>query len=156
MTEPKPTFDALGTSGATFERLETFESPPGVRAVILESDELSALCPVTMQPDSYTVLIELVGTPRLLESKSLKLYLGTFRNQGIFCETLAAQIAEAVYGVVGGGRVIVNVIQKRRGGIKIQAAAMQPTQPDQGDDDILSFFREQIMGERRGRDGGSD
>ncbi len=73
-------FVALGHPGSDhFAGLETFANP-GVAVVELESDELTAVCPVTGQPDLYVATIEYEPETLCLESKSLKLYLNRFRD----------------------------------------------------------------------------
>ena len=69
-------FDALGqkVTGPS-RKLEVFPKPEGVEKVVLESDEVSSLCPVTGQPDWETVVIEFAPDKYCIESKSLKLYL---------------------------------------------------------------------------------
>ena len=83
---------------------------------------MSALCPVTSQPDWYRVQIAYVPRERCIESKSLKLYLQSFRNEGIFCEAFAVRIAGELSEALG-CPVDVTVIQKARGGITIEAGA---------------------------------
>ena len=58
----------------------------------MTSDELAAVCPITGQPDLYLASVEYSPSDRCLESKSLKLYLKGFRNEGHFCEALAVRI----------------------------------------------------------------
>jgi 7-cyano-7-deazaguanine reductase len=116
---------ALGQPGfEAFAGLETFANP-GVSHVELTSDELTALCPVTGQPDLYVATIEYRPGPRCLESKSLKLYLSRFRNEGRFCEALAvairADVADALE--LAPDKVRVTLRQKSRGGITITATA---------------------------------
>ena len=83
---------------------------------MLESDEVTSLCPVTGQPDWETVRIEFEPGPYCIESKSLKLYLWSFREEGAFCEALAARIAQDVYEACKPAWVKVTVTQKPRGG----------------------------------------
>src|SRR6266511_3327949 len=74
-------FVALGQAGSdAYVGLETFENP-GVARVELASDELTAVCPITGQPDMYLATIEYEPGPLCLESKSLKLYLASYRNE---------------------------------------------------------------------------
>ena len=115
-------FRALGVPGATFVGLETFPAPQTVTRVELESDEVSAVCPITGQPDWYRVRIAYVPGERCVESKSLKLYLQSFRNEGIFCEAFAARIARDLSETLE-CPVNVTVVQKARGGITIEATA---------------------------------
>jgi 7-cyano-7-deazaguanine reductase len=103
--------------------LDTFELPESMWTVVYTSDEFTAVCPITGQPDYYTVRIELVG-PRGIESKSLKLYLGAFRNEGSFCEALADTIASDVALVTNAHSVQVALLQKSRGGITIEATSI--------------------------------
>ena len=118
-------FVALGHAGSEhYAGLEAFPSP-GVSHVSLTSDELVAVCPVTGQPDFYTAAIEFWPGPLCLESKSLKLYLASYRNEGVFCEALAVQIRDDVAAALElpADKVRVTLTQKARGGITIAATA---------------------------------
>jgi len=117
-------FVALGHPGSDrYAGLETFANP-GVAVVELESDELTAVCPVTGQPDLYVATIEYEPDARCLESKSVKLYLNSFRDQGHFCEALAVRIRDDVASALQLpiDRVSVTLVQKARGGITITAS----------------------------------
>ena len=118
-------FVALGRPGSdAYAGLETFANP-GVSHVEMTSDELTAVCPITTQPDLYIATIEYWPQRLCLESKSLKLYLSSFRNEGAFCEALAVRIrddaAEALE--LPSDKVRVTLEQKARGGITIPATA---------------------------------
>jgi 7-cyano-7-deazaguanine reductase len=118
-------FVALGHPGSErYAGLETFPNP-GVSRVEMRSDELTAVCPVTSQPDLYVASIEYWPEALCLESKSLKLYLSSFRNEGAFCEALAVRmrddIAEALR--LPPDKVRVTLEQKARGGITITAVS---------------------------------
>ena len=118
-------FVALGHAGSEhYAGLETFTNP-GVSHLELSSDELTAVCPVTGQPDLYLVTIECRPRPLCLESKSLKLYLSRFRNEGHFCEALAVKIRDDVAEALelSTEKVSVTLEQKARGGITITATA---------------------------------
>src|ERR1022692_2898045 len=118
-------FVALGHAGSDhYAGLETFPNP-GVSQVEMTSDELTAMCPVTGQPDYYTATIEYAPEGLCLESKSLKLYLAGFRNEGHFCEGLAVKIRDDVAEALGipPDRTTVTLTQKARGGITIDAVA---------------------------------
>jgi 7-cyano-7-deazaguanine reductase len=117
-------FVALGHAGSdAYAGLEAFPNP-GVDHVELVSDELTAMCPVTNQPDFYTATIEYRAGTLCLESKSLKIYLSRFRDQGAFCEALAVQIRDEVAAALelGTADVHVSLRQKARGGITITAS----------------------------------
>jgi 7-cyano-7-deazaguanine reductase len=116
-------FVALGKPGSEhFAGLEAFPNP-GVSHVEMTSDELTAVCPVTGQPDLYVATIEYWPGPLCIESKSLKLYLTGFRDEGHFAEALAVKIrddaAEALQ--LASDKVRVTLRQKSRGGITITA-----------------------------------
>jgi 7-cyano-7-deazaguanine reductase len=68
--------------------LETFVNPhPDVDYVVrLTAPEFTTLCPITGQPDFATLIVDYVPGTCLVESKSLKLFLWSFRNHGIFHE----------------------------------------------------------------------
>ena len=124
MTETNE-FVALGHAGSErYAGLETFANP-GVSRVEMTSDELTAVCPITGQPDLYLASIEYEPGPLCLESKSLKLYLSGYRNEGAFCEALAVRIRDDVADSLELTRekVRVTLKQKARGGITITALA---------------------------------
>lgn len=91
----------------------------------MTSDELTAVCPITGQADFYIVRITYSPKKRCLESKSLKLYLSHFRNEGAFAEALAVRIRDDVAAALKLHReaVTVKLTQKPRGGITINATA---------------------------------
>lgn len=68
--------------------LETFQNPHPQRdyRVKFNCPEFTALCPVTGQPDFATIYITFIPDERMVESKSLKLYLFSYRNHGAFHE----------------------------------------------------------------------
>jgi 7-cyano-7-deazaguanine reductase len=120
----KEEFVALGHAGSdAYAGLETFPNP-GVDRVELVSDELTAVCPITGQPDFYTATIDYRPGGACIESKSLKIYLSRFRDQGAFCEALAVQIRDEVAAALelGPADVHVTLRQKARGGITISAS----------------------------------
>lgn len=103
-------------------RREAFPSPE-IQLVTLEATEFTSICPRTGQPDFGSVTIEYVPAERCLESKALKYYLWSYRDEGAFCETLAGRIAEDVVFAIAPRFVRVLVRQNVRGGIAIVAVA---------------------------------
>jgi 7-cyano-7-deazaguanine reductase len=77
-------------------RLETVPNPhPDARYLVrFTCPEFTSLCPVTAQPDFAHLVIDYVPNERLVESKSLKLFLGSFRNYGAFHEDCTLLIAK--------------------------------------------------------------
>ena len=123
MKRPLPHTAALGRKVTRFSKFDTFAKPPGVVSVTCISDEVTANCPVTSQPDWYKVEIYYVPTLLCVESKSLKLYLQSFRNEGHFCEKFASIIAYDIKKALETGFVRVTITQKARGGVSIVAEA---------------------------------
>jgi 7-cyano-7-deazaguanine reductase len=117
-------FTILGkTTKDPVRKLETFEKPASITVVTMKSDEVTSLCPITGQPDYQNVIVEYAPDKFCIESKSLKLYLWSFRNEGCFCETLTEQIANDFFKACEPIWCKVTVIQKPRGGIEITSTA---------------------------------
>lgn len=87
--------------------------------VTFETSELQALCPAVSgtQPDLYRCIIEYRAETRSIESKSLKLWLVTFRDQRIFAENLAAEIGTTIDKLDGLTLEHVTLTQNVRGGL---------------------------------------
>lgn len=117
-------FKALGkeVTGPSKE-LETFPRPEHVTVVRFTSDELTSFCPVTGQPDFNTVEIEYHPDARCVESKSLKRYLWSFRDECLFGETLASTIAADVNRALAPHYCRVTLAQNIRGGLQMTALA---------------------------------
>ena len=103
--------------------LETFKAPDGIHKVKFTTDEITALCPLTGQPDWYQLELEYGPNELCLESKSLKLYLLTYRNQGDFCEAVASQMRDHFVVACKPKWLMVTLIAAARGGIDITATA---------------------------------
>ena len=82
--------------------LETVPNPhPGRHYVVrFTCPEFTSLCPVTGQPDFAHIVIDYIPRAWLVESKSLKLYLGSFRNHGAFHEDCTVRIGKDLVGVL--------------------------------------------------------
>jgi 7-cyano-7-deazaguanine reductase len=76
-------------------RLETVPNPhPGLLYLVrFTCPEFTSLCPITGQPDFAHLVIDYVPDEKILESKSLKLFLGSFRNHGAFHEDCTLRVA---------------------------------------------------------------
>ncbi len=108
------------------DHVETFPAPEGCSKVVFSTDEVTSLCPVTGQPDISSVRIEYEPAARCIESKSLKLYLWSFRDREVFAERLAVEIADEVWTQAAPARVHVVVTQHVRGGIVTETHAIRP------------------------------
>ncbi len=76
--------------------LQTFENPHPGRDYLIrhEAEEFTSLCPVTGQPDFGRIVVEYVAEGMCIELKSLKLYLQSYRNEGIYYEDVTNRILE--------------------------------------------------------------
>ena len=92
-------------------------------SVALECTEFTCRCPVTNQPDWAKIYIEYEPRELLVESKSVKLYLETYREVGIFHEHLAIRILDDLIEALDPYKVEVRVVFNSRGGIAITATA---------------------------------
>ena len=101
-----------------YGNLETFPVD-GPTRITFHSEEFQALCPAVkgIQPDIYDLKISYTAVTHAIESKSLKLWLVTYRNERIFAEHLAAMVHNKIDDIEGVTDVSVTMIQNIRGGI---------------------------------------
>ena len=96
------------------------ENPTGVKASVrITAPEFTSLCPITGQPDFATIEIEYEPRGLIVESKSLKLYLGQFRQQGEFHEGCINRIANDLVLLLEPEWLTVTGKFSPRGGISI-------------------------------------
>lgn len=128
--ERHPDTDGLTVLGSTvrhaIDHVECFPAPAGCAEVRFRTDEVSSLCPVTGQPDLSSVEIVYEPDALCVESKSLKLYLWSFRDRAVFAEALAAEIATEIHSSAAPRRVRVTVTQQPRGGITVETVSELP------------------------------
>ncbi len=90
MTDPADLGDLTHLGGETgpSRKLEAFPNHHRDRSYVvrLETDEFTCICPVTGQPDFATIKVAYITDEKILESKSFKLYIWSFRNEGVFHE----------------------------------------------------------------------
>lgn len=103
-------------------KAEAFPAPD-VQSVTLTATEFTSICPRTGQPDFGNVVVEYTPGERCIESKALKFYLWSYRDEGAFCESLAARIADDIVYAIHPKLVRVQVNQNVRGGIALLAVA---------------------------------
>lgn len=106
-------------------KLESFPNPyPGKSyRVTFDCPEFTSMCPVTGQPDFARIKIQYVPKKACIESKSLKLYLGSFRSQGQFAETIVNRILDDVVAAIKPHYIVVKGDFSPRGGIGIEVVA---------------------------------
>ena len=119
--------DLLGQSAQQYpttyapDILEAFPNkhPDNDYMVTLTCPEFTSLCPKTGQPDFAHIIINYIPGPRLVESKSLKLYLFSFRNHGDFHEDCINIIMKDLKKLMDPKYIEVKGIFTPRGGIAI-------------------------------------
>jgi 7-cyano-7-deazaguanine reductase len=92
--------------------------------------EFTSLCPVTGQPDFARIVIDYAPAAWLIESKSLKLYLGAFRNHGAFHEDCTLAIAKTIVAVAEPTWLRIGAYWYPRGGIPIDVFWQTGAPPD--------------------------
>ena len=92
--------------------------------------EFTSLCPVTGQPDFARLVIDYAPADWLIESKSLKLYLGSFRNHGGFHEDVTLSIAKRIVAVAEPTWLRIGGYWYPRGGIPIDVFWQTGAAPD--------------------------
>jgi len=100
--------------------LDTFPNP-GVDGVTFFTKEFTSLCPITGQPDWCDVYISYNPSKLCVESKSLKLYLQSYRNEKGFVESLTRRIIDDLRYVLNPLFIFVSLTSTPRGGILIKA-----------------------------------
>jgi len=105
--------------------LETFPNhhPGRDYVVTLKTDEFTCVCPATGQPDFAALTIRYIPDQRILESKSLKLYLWSYRNQGVFHEHVSNVILDDLVAALAPRWCEVVAEFAVRGGIAITVQA---------------------------------
>jgi len=127
----------LGRFSAGFDSpdLAVLERVPNPQADMLylarfTAPEFTSLCPVTGQPDFAHLVIDYAPDQWLIESKSLKLYLASFRNHGAFHEDCTLAIARKIVEVAAPRWLRIGGYWYPRGGIPIDIFYQTGPAPD--------------------------
>jgi 7-cyano-7-deazaguanine reductase len=99
--------------------LETFANPAPQRdyLVHLEIPEFTCLCPITGQPDFATIVVDYIPDQRNLELKALKLYMWSYRDQGVFHEAVTNRLLDELVAAIEPRFMRINARWYVRGGI---------------------------------------
>jgi len=116
---------ALGGKTLPSKTLEAFpnRAPDRYYLVSLHTSEFTCLCPKTGQPDFATIHVDYVPDQKVVESKSFKLYLWSYRNEGAFHEHVVNQILDDLQNVLLAHWIRVTGVFNIRGGIGIKVEA---------------------------------
>ncbi|MBZ0276649.1 MAG: preQ(1) synthase [Anaerolineae bacterium] len=106
-------------------QLETFPNQhPGRRYTVrLETSEFTCVCPMTGQPDFATIKVRYIPDQKIVETKSFKLYLWSYRNEGVFHEHVTNQILDDLVAALEPVFCEVIAVFNVRGGIGLTVEA---------------------------------
>ncbi len=115
----------LGRAAKPSKKLEAFpnHNPERDYIVTLTTDEFTCICPVTGQPDFAKITIRYTPDKKVVESKSLKLYFWSYRNEGVFHEHVTNTILDDLVKVLSPRWCEVVADFSMRGGIAISVKA---------------------------------
>ena len=122
----------LGGNASPSKNLEAFpnRSPDRFYRVTLTTDEFTCLCPMTGQPDFADLRIEYIPDQKVVESKSLKLYLWSFRDEATFHEHVINRICDDLVELLDPHWIRVTGAFNIRGGIGITVEAEHTKTPE--------------------------
>src|SRR3989304_4032334 len=100
-----------------------FDHPGSATEVVYETDEFTAVCPWTGLPDFARLVIRYLPDQSLVELKSLKYYLTSYRNVGILQEHAVNRILQDLVQLLQPVSLVVEAEYRERGGIKTKAVA---------------------------------
>jgi 7-cyano-7-deazaguanine reductase len=106
--------------------LETFEYSGPEQEIVTQTNEFSAVCPYSGLPDYATLTVNYVPSDRCVELKSLKYYVTSYRNVGIFQEHATGRIAEDLFRLLEPKRLEVTTLYNIRGGFETKCTVRLP------------------------------
>jgi 7-cyano-7-deazaguanine reductase len=115
----------LGKTAKPVKKLETFPNhhPGRNYTITLQTEEFTCVCPMTGQPDYAKIKIQYIPDKKIIESKSVKLYLWSFRNEGVFHEHVTNVILDDLVAALKPRWCKVSAEFSVRGGIGITVDA---------------------------------
>lgn len=112
------TIPFVGPEAIDASMLETFPYDGPEQEITTETREFSAVCPYSGLPDYALLRVAYVPADRCIELKSLKYYITSYRNVGIYQEHATARLAEDLQQVLHARRLTVTTIYNVRGGFE--------------------------------------
>lgn len=118
-------FDIQSEDAILADLLEAipFDYAGSATEVTYETDEFTSVCPWTGLPDFAKLIIRYVPDSQLVELKSLKYYLTTYRNVGILQETAVNRILRDLVNLLSPVSMVIEAYFRERGGIRTKAVA---------------------------------
>jgi len=120
------TIPFVGSEAIDVAVLETFEYSGPDQEIVTETREFSAVCPYSGLPDFATLTIKYVPSDRCVELKSLKYYVTSYRNVGIFQEHATARMAEDLFKLLEPQMLEVTTGYNVRGGFETRCTVRLP------------------------------
>jgi 7-cyano-7-deazaguanine reductase len=122
----------LGRKAEPSKKLEAFpnRAPGRYYLVTLDTEEFTCLCPVTGQPDFARITVSYVPDEKIVESKSYKLYLWSYRNEGAFHEHVVNLILDDLVKALDPHWIRVTGVFNIRGGIAITVESEHTKTPE--------------------------
>ncbi len=120
------TIPFVGPEQIDAQALETFGYQGPDQDIVTETNEFSAVCPYSGLPDFARLTIRYVPAARCVELKSLKYYVTSFRNVGIFQEHATARIAEDLFRLLEPKTLSVRTVYNVRGGFETTCTVSLP------------------------------
>ncbi|HEY3934315.1 MAG TPA: preQ(1) synthase [Gemmatimonadales bacterium] len=106
--------------------LETFPYDGPVQEIVTTTREFSAVCPFSGLPDLADLTVRYIPGDCCIELKSLKYYIMSYRNVGIFQEHATARVAEDLQRVLGARSLTVTTVYNVRGGFETTCSVTLP------------------------------
>jgi 7-cyano-7-deazaguanine reductase len=107
--------------------LETFDYKGPAQEIVTETNEFTAVCPYSGLPDFARLTISYTPHHKCVELKSLKYYVTSFRNVGIFQEHATARIADDLFRLLSPRSLSVRTVYNLRGGFETTCTMTLPT-----------------------------
>ncbi len=116
----------VGPEEIDVEVLETFRYDGPEQEIITETHEFSAVCPYSGLPDYAVLTVRYIPAGRCIELKSLKYYVTSYRNVGIYQEHATARIAEDLFRALEPRTLTVTTLYNPRGGFETTCSVTLP------------------------------
>lgn len=120
------TIPFVGPEHIDVQVLESFGYDGPEQEIVTETNEFSAVCPYSGLPDYARLTITYVPAGRCVELKSLKYYVTSYRNVGIFQEHATGRIAEDLFRALAPKRLSVRTVYNVRGGFETTCTVTLP------------------------------
>lgn len=123
------TIPFVGPEAIDTSALETFPYEGPDQEIVTSTGEFSAVCPFSGLPDIAVLRLRYVPSDCCIELKSLKYYVMSYRNVGIFQEHATARLAQDLQQVLRAKTLTITTVYNVRGGFETTCSVTLPTNP---------------------------